>query len=87
MKDGNSRFDALFGAAKQGKGNEQSSDIQTSKQVDAQMSKSKDPDFQRTTIYMPRTLHRRFKAAVAIRDEDMSDIVTLLVEQWLERES
>ena len=84
-----SRFDNLFGAARSSKAADttESSDTQTSnttEHLDIQTSKSKDPTYQRTTIYLPKTMHRRLKAAAANEDKEMSAIVEELLEQWLE---
>lgn len=84
-----SRFDNLFGAARSGKAADatESSDAQTSnttKHLDIQTSKSKDPDYQRTTIYLPKAMHRRLKAAAANEDKEMSTILEELLEQWLD---
>ena len=83
-----SRFDNLFGAARSGKAAEtperldtQTSD--TSKHLDIQTSKSKDPNYQRTTIYLPKAMHKRLKAAAAHEEKEMSTIVEELLEQWL----
>jgi len=83
-----SRFDNLFGAARSGKAADatESSDTQTSnaaKHLDIQTSKSKDPTYQRTTIYLPKAMHRRLKAAAANEDKEMSAIMEELLEQWL----
>lgn len=84
-----SRFDNLFGAARSGKAADatESSDTQTSnttEHLDIQTSKSKDPAYQRTTIYLPKVMHRRLKAAAANEDKEMSAIVEELLEQWLD---
>jgi len=80
-----SRFDNLFGAARSGKAVETSehSDAQMSEHLSVQMSKSKDPGYQRTTIYLPKAMHRRLKAAAANEEKEMSAIVEELLEQWL----
>jgi len=83
-----SRFDNLFGAARSGKAAETPgrSDIQissTTEHLDIQTSKSKDPNYQRTTIYLPKAMHRRLKAAAANEEKEMSAIVEELLEQWL----
>ena len=83
-----SRFDNLFGAARSGKAvdTSESSDTQTSnatEHLDIQTSKSKDPNYQRTTIYLPKAMHRRLKSAAANEDKEMSAIVEELLEQWL----
>jgi hypothetical protein len=65
-------------------------DIQTSEvnadisdQVDVQTSKSKNPAFQRTTVYLPRGLHKKFKVTAMNEEKEMSDIMIELIEQWL----
>lgn len=80
-KKDTSRFDALFGAAR---AKPISSEQAEPKHSDVQTSKSKDPTYQRTTIYLPKAVHRKLKAAAANEDKEMSDIVTELVQQWLE---
>lgn len=77
-KKDSSRFDALFGAAKQ---KEQAAESTDSKP--ARKSKSTDPDYVRTTVYLPKHLHKRLKAAAADEEREMSDVVEELVEQWL----
>jgi len=82
-----SRFDGLFGAVKVTKSDAQTSehlDIQVSESLDVQTSKGKDPNYQRTTIYLPKPLHRQFKAAAATDGKEMSTIVEELVQLWLE---
>lgn len=81
-----SRFDALFGAArppKSEKQDEPNTDQPPSKHPDVQTSKSKDPNYQRTTVYLPKKLHRELRAAAIADDREMSDVISELVEQWL----
>ncbi|MEM9772145.1 MAG: plasmid partition protein ParG [Cyanobacteria bacterium P01_D01_bin.73] len=81
-KDKAGDFGKLFSA----RSTPESSDTQTSKSPDVQMrklSKSKDPDYQRTTVYLPKELHRRLKVAAMTSDREISDIVESLVEEWL----
>ncbi|WP_339383684.1 ribbon-helix-helix domain-containing protein [Oculatella sp. LEGE 06141] len=81
-----SRFDALFGAAK----DRSHSDVETSNHLDVSTSKhpkpakSQDPDYQRTTIYLPKVLHRKLKAATAEGGREISEVVEELVRAWLE---
>ncbi|MBW4472607.1 MAG: ribbon-helix-helix domain-containing protein [Stenomitos rutilans HA7619-LM2] len=84
-----SRFDNLFGAVRSGQAAETSerSDTQTSnttEHLDIQTSKSKDPNYQRTTIYLPKAMHRRLKAAAATEGKEMSAIMEELLELWLD---
>lgn len=80
-KDG-SRFDDLFGAVK-GRGEEPSQQPSERKKA-----KGTDPDYVRTTVYLPKRLHRKLKAAALSEEREMSEIVEDLVSQWLEsRES
>ena len=77
-----SRFDGLFGAVRQ-----QPAEPQTQTSTDSEptepIAKGKDPNYQRTTIYLPKALHRKFKAAAVAADREMSDIAEELIEQWL----
>lgn len=75
-KKDTSRFDALFGAARAKPIESEKVEL---KHSDVQTSKSKDPTYQRTTIYLPKAVHRKLKAAAANEDKEMSDIVTELV--------
>lgn len=59
------------------------SDVQTYKQPSAQMSKTKDPSYQRTTVYLPKALHKKLKAAAVDEEKEMSDIIESLVDEWL----
>jgi hypothetical protein len=79
-KDG-SRFDELFGAVR---------GEATAKQPDSKptrKSKSTDSDYVRTTVYLPKRLHKQLKAAAADEEREMSDILEQLVEQWLKSRS
>jgi hypothetical protein len=76
-KDSN-RFDALLGAARQ----------QEPPPVEPKLtkkSKSTDPDYVRTTVYLPKRLHKQLKAAAADEEREMSEILEGLVEQWLKK--
>jgi hypothetical protein len=93
-KDERSRFDGLFGAVKKTQAPEYL-DVETSEHFSAQTSeslsaptpKSKDPDYQRTTVYLPKSLHRKLRAAEIAEDREMSDVIEELVTQWLEGKS
>ncbi|MBD0300002.1 MAG: CopG family transcriptional regulator [Nitrososphaera sp.] len=76
-KKDSSRFDALFGAARQ----KEPLDLTDSKPT--KKSKSTDPDYVRTTVYLPKVLHRSLKAAAAASGKEMSEVFEQLVEQWL----
>ena len=78
-KDSTSRFDALFGAAKP---KEQTPAPDEPKP--AKKSKSTDPDYVRTTVYLPKRFHKQLKAAAADEEREMSEILEGLVEQWLQ---
>ena len=88
-KKDNSRFDALFGAARSPKPAEQQSTPDTPEQAekDDRLSKGKNPDYQRTTLYLPKQMHRKFKAAAAEDEREMSEIMETLIQQWLESRS
>lgn len=85
-KDG-SRFDDLFSAASSGRsGQEQSEPIDL---APVRKPKSTDPDYVRTTVYLPKQLHKKLKAAAADEEREMSDIaaeaITLYLEQRREK--
>lgn len=48
-------------------------------------TKSTDPNYIRTTVYLPKSLHRKFKVTAALEERQMSDIVIELVEEWLRK--
>lgn len=75
-----SRFDDLIDAARS---RQQRDQLQSTEDQPTSLSKSTDPAYTRTTIYLPKQLHRQLKAAAASQDRQMSDIVAELVEQWL----
>ena len=61
--------------------------VKTSKQSDVQTSKakSKNQDYTRTTFYLPKKTHQQLKIAAINEGEEMSEIVTRLIEDWLEQ--
>lgn len=79
-KKDSSRFDNLIGAAR-GREPKETPQLPDSKPV--RKSKSTDADYSRTTVYLPKRLHKQLKAAAADEEREMSDIVEQLVEQWL----
>lgn len=78
-----SRFDALFGAVRQPQKPESEAQPIAEPDVAEPIAKGKDPNYQRTTIYLPKALHRKFKAAAVAAEREMSDIVEELIEEWL----
>jgi hypothetical protein len=79
-KDSGNRFDALLGAARQQE--------QTPPPIEPKLtkkSKSTDPDYVRTTVYLPKRLHKQLKVAAADEEREMSEILEGLVEQWLKK--
>jgi hypothetical protein len=69
----------LFGAARQKEPLDPTDSKPTKK------SKSTDPDYVRTTVYLPKVLHRSLKAAAAASGKEMSEVFEQLVEQWLKK--
>jgi hypothetical protein len=67
------RFDDLIDAAR----------MRQQKDVAVSQSKSTDPDYIRTTLYLPKNLHKQLKAKALFQERQMSDIVTDLIEGWL----
>ena len=76
-----SRFDDLIDAARS---RQQRDQPPLKEDKPTSQSKSTDPAYTRTTIYLPKQLHRQLKAAAVSQERQMSDIVTELVEKWLE---
>ncbi|NEQ64566.1 MAG: CopG family transcriptional regulator [Symploca sp. SIO1B1] len=72
------RFDGLFGATRRTEAQATPSESGKKK------GKGQDPDYMRTTIYLPRSLHRKLKAVALEEEREMSEVVTELVEKWLE---
>lgn len=87
-----SRFDQLIGTVgkKKDPGSvepQEPSSVPTSS-ASPSKAKGKDPNYQRTTIYIPKDIHREFKMAALEDGAEMSDIVEDLISQWLrERQS
>ncbi|MDJ0695432.1 CopG family transcriptional regulator [Mastigocoleus sp. MO_188.B34] len=78
----NSRFDDLIDAAQNriSRDRSQSNEVQSSPR-----SKSTDPNYTRTTVYLPKQLHRQLKTAAASEARQMSDIIIELIEEWFEK--
>ncbi|BAZ39529.1 helix-turn-helix protein, CopG [Calothrix sp. NIES-4101] len=75
-----SRFDDLIDAARS---RQQRDDLPSVESKVDVKSKSTDPNYIRTTVYLPKQLHKRMKAAALLQDKQMSDVIAELVEQWL----
>ena len=66
------------------------SSISASKYTDAQTSKvakSANPDYTRTTVYLPKKMHKLLKAIALDEEREMSSIVEELIETWLSKRS
>ncbi|MDJ0570225.1 MAG: ribbon-helix-helix domain-containing protein [Pleurocapsa sp. MO_192.B19] len=66
------------------------SNVSTSKHTDAQTSrvaKSANPDYTRTTVYLPKKMHKKLKAIAIDEEKEMSSIVEELIETWLNSRS
>lgn len=61
------------------------SDIQKSKHSNIQTSKAKsaNPDYVRTTVYLPKKMHKKLKAIAIEEEKEMSSIVEELISAWL----
>ncbi len=60
-------------------------DIKTSKHQDVETLKQQN-DIKRMTVYMPTQLARKLKIHASATDQDMSGIITMLVEKYLDKE-
>lgn len=72
-----SRFDELFNAAKK----VPASEAEPTKST--KISKSKDPNYVRTTVYLPKELHRQLKSVAVSDEQEMSQIVEESLAQYL----
>ena len=64
------------------------SNISASKHTDVQMfkkAKSANPDYTRTTVYLPKKMHKLLKAIALDEEREMSSIVEELIEIWLSK--
>lgn len=77
-KQDKSRFEDLFAAARSPKEEPAPKEAQPQRR-----SKSTDPNYIRTTIYLPKTIHRQLKVAAASEEREMSEVVAQLIEEWL----
>jgi len=82
-----SRFDQLIGSVGKNKEPEapavDASVTPSPPHISPNKAKGKDPNYQRTTFYIPKDIHREFKMAALEDDLEMSDIVETLISQWL----
>lgn len=77
------RFDELIDAARSRQQRDKAKEVNEEKV--SFKSKSTDPNYVRTTVYLPKKLHRKLKLAAAADERQMSDIMAELVEKWLEK--
>lgn len=82
-----SRFDQLIGSVGKQKTQDptkvQATADQSKTPMAASKAKCKDPNYQRTTFYIPKDIHREFKMAALEDGVEMSDIIEDLISQWL----
>jgi FtsZ-interacting cell division protein ZipA len=60
--------------------------VPASKHTDVQPSKkakSVNPDYTRTTVYLPKKMHKKLKAIALDEEREMSSILEELIETWL----
>ena len=82
-KKPSSRFDDLFSAARS---KNQETSPESAKIEETKKSKSSNPDYVRTTIYLPKRLHQQLKVAAVQGDKDMSEIIEGLIDAWIQSE-
>jgi hypothetical protein len=75
-----SRFDDLLKAKKLKPGEPDLEPAPT-----AALPKSKDPNFVRATVYLPKQMHRDLKSAAAQSGEEISELVEKSVAQYLQQ--
>ena len=74
------RFDELIDAARSRQNRDE---LQVDSGQSSRKTKSTNPDYVRTTFYLPKPVHRKLKAVAVSQERQMSDIVAELLEQWL----
>ena len=82
------RFDGLMKSVshkKKDRSETANGDKSTSKHLNIQTSKSKstNPDYIRTTFYLPKKIHKQLKAIALEEETEMSSIVEELIATWL----
>lgn len=83
-KDG-SRFDDLFSAARTRPGKSaQEESVEPTKKTPVRKTKSTDPSYIRTTVYLPKQLHKQLKTAATDEEREMSDIAAEAIAHYLE---
>ncbi len=75
------RNDSDFKSESQAEVHSAHPNIQTSK------AKSTNPDYTRTTIYLPKKMHKKLKAIALEEEKEMSSIVEELISAWLNQGS
>jgi hypothetical protein len=75
-----SRFDDLLKAKKLKPGEPDLEPAPT-----AALPKSKDPNFVRATVYLPKQMHRDLKSAAAQSGEEISELVEKSIGQYLQQ--
>ena len=60
---------------------------QPDSQTAGRVAKSKDEEFLKFTIYVRKRTHRAVKTRLVEQGREMSDLVEMLLFQWLEREA
>lgn len=48
------------------------------------LPKNKDPEFQRTTVYLPKSLLKQIKIAAAQEELDASELIAKATQEWIE---
>lgn len=83
-KKSGSRFDDLFGAARSNRPEQEVKTSDEKASIEKSKSKSTDPGYIRTTVYLPKQLHKKLKSAAADEEREMSDIAAEAIAQYLE---
>lgn len=47
------------------------------------LPKNKDPEFQRTTVYLPKSLLKQIKIAAAQEELDASELIAKATQEWI----
>ena len=87
-KKNGSRFDTLFSEAGAARTDLPKSEAEDVLELEAtipsskQTTKSTDPNYTRTTIYLPKEMHRQIKVAAIVEEREMSDLIAEAISQY-----
>ncbi|HEY9879659.1 MAG TPA: hypothetical protein V6D29_14470 [Leptolyngbyaceae cyanobacterium] len=87
MPDPSSMFDRLAQGRQKSKAVSQSEDVPTpQKRQRKATGKRSDPDYTQVGAYIPKTLNKEVKRLLVDADQDFSELMTELLENWVKQQ-